>query len=181
MTALKYNKFLDHPNPKPPKMRFGLSAKSFADISDLFRMSPKRLADKTAFIDVSSNRLADKSTIVVISSDRSADNSTVFGMFKKMFADKSIAFGVSKKNFADKSVAFQVFKKMFADNSDAFGMSLNRILLLQTFRSKFLFWAFALGAASTKQKTMAQSDGRLEDVKMNSRGLLSPRSLTSAQ
>ena len=80
-TALKYNKFLDHPNPKPPKMRFRLSAKFFADISDLFRMSPKRLADK--------------STIVVISSDRSADNSTVIGMFKKMFADKSIAFEVS--------------------------------------------------------------------------------------
>ncbi|MBR5774852.1 MAG: hypothetical protein IKY42_01125 [Bacteroidaceae bacterium] len=106
MTALKYNKFLDHPNPKPPKMRFGLSAKSFADISYLFRMSPKRLADKTAFIDVSSDRSADKSTIVVISSDRSADNSTVFGMFKKMFADKSIAFGVFKKMFADKSVTF---------------------------------------------------------------------------
>ena len=67
MTALKYNKFLDHPNPKPPKMRFGLSAKSFADISDLFRMSPKRLAD----------------------------NSAPFGMFKKIFADKSIAFEVS--------------------------------------------------------------------------------------
>ncbi|MEE1146335.1 MAG: hypothetical protein UHS32_06090, partial [Bacteroidaceae bacterium] len=62
MTALKYNKFLDHPNPKPPKMRFRLSAKSFADISDLFRMSPKHLADKTAFIDVSSDRSADKST-----------------------------------------------------------------------------------------------------------------------
>ena len=120
-------------------MRFGLSAKSFADISDLFRMSPKRLAD----------------------------NSVPFGMFKKMFADKS--------------VAFRVFKKMFADKSDAFGMSLNRILLLQTFRNKFLSGAFALGAASIKQKTMAQSDGRLEDVKMNSRGLLSPRSLTSAQ
>ena len=123
MTALKYNKFLDHPNPKPPKMRFGLSAKSFADISDLFQMSSKRLADKTAFIDVSSNR--------------SADNSMVFGVFKKMFADKSIAFEVSKK--------------MFADNSDAFGMSLNRILLLQTFRSKFLFGVFALGAASMKR------------------------------
>ena len=167
MTALKYNKFLDHPNPKPPKMRFRLSAKFFADISDLFRMSPKRLADKTAFIDVSSDRSADKSTIVVISSDRSADNSTVFGMFKKMFADKSIAFGVFKKNFADNSVAF--------------GMFWSRILLLQPFRSKFLSGAFALGAASIKQKTMAQSDGRLEDVKMNSRGLLSPRSLTSAQ
>lgn len=114
MTALKYNNFLDHPNPKPPKMRFGLSAKSFADISDLFRMSPKRLADKTAFINVSSDRSADKSSIDAISSDRSADNSTVFGMFKKMFADKSIAFEVSKK--------------MFADKSDAFGMSLNRIL-----------------------------------------------------
>ena len=124
MTALKYNKFLDHPNPKPPKMRFRLSAKSFADISDLFRMSPKRLADKTAFIDVSSDRSADKSTIVVILSDRSADNSTVFGMFKKMFADKSIAFG----------------------------MSLSRILLLQTFRSKFLFGVFALGAASMKRR-----------------------------
>ena len=109
MTALKYNKFLDHPNPKPPKMRFGLSAKSFADISDLFRMSPKCLAD----------------------------NSAPFGMFKKMFADKSIAFEVSKK--------------MFADNSDAFGMSLNRILLLQTFRSKFLFGVFAIGAASMKR------------------------------
>ena len=95
-------------------MRFGLSAKSFADISDLFRMSPKRLADKTAFIDVSSDRSADKSYIGVISSDRSADNSTVFRMFKKMFADKS--------------VAFEVFKKMFADKSDVFGMSLNRIL-----------------------------------------------------
>jgi hypothetical protein len=94
MTALKYNKFLDHPNPKPPKMRFGLSAKSFADISDLFRLSPKRLADKTIFIDVSSDRSADKSSIDVISSDRSADNSTVFGMFKKMFADNSDAFGM---------------------------------------------------------------------------------------
>ena len=81
MTALKYNKFLDHPNPKPPKMRFGLSAMSFVDISDLFRMSPKCLADKTDFID--------------LSSDLSADNSTVFGMFKKMFADKSVAFEVS--------------------------------------------------------------------------------------
>ena len=60
-------------------------------------------------------------------------------------------------------------------------MSLNRILLLQTFRNKFLSGAFALGAASIKQKTMAQSDGRLEDVKMNSRGLLSPRFLKSAQ
>ena len=129
MTALKYNKFLDHPNPKPPKMRFGLSAKSFADISDLFRMSPKRLADKTVFIDVSSDRSADKSSIGVISSDRSADNSTVFGMFKKMFVDKS--------------VAFRVFKKNFADNSDAFGMSWSRILLLQLFRSKFLFGVFA--------------------------------------
>jgi hypothetical protein len=67
MTALKYNNFLDHPNPKPPKMRFGLSAYFFADISDLFRMSPKRLADK----------------------------SVVFRVFKKMFADKSIAFGMS--------------------------------------------------------------------------------------
>ena len=153
MTALKYNKFLDHPNPKPPKMRFGLSAYFFADISDLFRMSPKRLAD----------------------------NSAPFGMFKKMFADKSIAFGVSKKMFAEKSIAFGVFKKNFADNSDAFGMFWDRILLLQTFRSKFLFGVFALGAASIKQKMMAQSDGRLEDVKMNSRGLLSPRSLTSAQ
>ena len=95
MTALKYNKFLDHPNPKPPKMRFRLSAKSFADISDLFRMSPKRLADKTVFIDVSSDQSADKSSIDVISSDRSDDNSTVFGMFIKMFADKSIALGVS--------------------------------------------------------------------------------------
>ena len=76
-------------------MRFGLSAKSFADISDLFRMSPKCLAD----------------------------NSAPFGMFKKMFAD----------------------------NSDAFGMSLNRILLLQTFRSKFLFGVFAIGAASMKR------------------------------
>ena len=123
MTALKYNKFLDHPNPKPPKMRFGLSAKSFADISDLFRMSPKRLAD----------------------------NSVPFGMFKKMFADKSVAFRVFKKMFADKSIAFGVFKKNFADNSDAFGMSLNRILLLQTFRSKFLFGVFALGAASMKR------------------------------
>ncbi|MBO5742123.1 MAG: hypothetical protein J6R54_09150, partial [Bacteroidaceae bacterium] len=56
MTALKYNKFLDHPNPKPPKMRFGLSAKSFADISYLFRMLPKCLADKIAFIDVLSDR-----------------------------------------------------------------------------------------------------------------------------
>ena len=129
MTALKYNKFLNHPNPKPPKMRFGLSAKFFADIPDLFRMSPKHLADKTAFIDVSSDRSADKSTIVVISSDRSADNSTVFGMFKKMFADNSIAFGMFKKNFAD--------------NSEAFGMSWNRLLLLQTFRSKFLFGVFA--------------------------------------
>lgn len=96
-------------------MRFGLSAKSFADISDLFRMSPKRLADNSAFIDMSSDRSADKSSIDVISYDQSADNSTVFGMFKKMFAD----------------------------NSDAFGMSLNRILLLQTFRSKFLFGVFA--------------------------------------
>ena len=72
-------------------------------------------------------------------------------MFKKIFADKSIAFGVFKKNFADNSVAFGMFKKMFADNSDAFGMSLNRILLLQTFRSKFFFGAFALGAASMKR------------------------------
>ena len=162
-------------------MRFVLSAMSFVDIFDLFRMSPKCLADKTAFIDVSSDRSADKSTIVVISSDRSADNSTVFRMFKKMYADKSIVFQVFKKMFADKSIAFGVSKKMFADNSDAFGMSLSRILLLQPFRSKFLFGVFALGAASIKQKTMAQSDGRLEDVKMNSRGLLSPRSLTSAQ
>ena len=100
MTALKYNKFLDHPNPKPLKMRFGLSAKSFADISDLFRMSPKRLAD----------------------------NSDAFEMFKNIFADKSIAFGVSKKMFADKSVAFQMFKKMFADKSIAFGMPWSRIL-----------------------------------------------------
>lgn len=91
-------------------MRFGLSAKSFADISDLFRMSPKRLAD----------------------------NSAPFGMFKKMFADKS--------------VAFRVFKKNFSDNSVAFGMSLSRILLLQTFRSKFLFGVFALGAASMKRR-----------------------------
>ena len=60
-----------------------------------------------------------------------------------MFADKSIAFEVFKNMFADKSIAFQVFKKMFADNSVAFGMSLNRILLLQTFRSKFLFGVFA--------------------------------------
>ena len=67
MTALKYNNFLDHPNPKPPKMRFVLSAKYFADISDAFRMSTKRLAD----------------------------NSAPFGMFKKIFADKSIAFEVS--------------------------------------------------------------------------------------
>lgn len=59
-------------------MRFGLSAKSFADISDLFRMSPKRLAD----------------------------NSDAFEVFKKMFADKSIAFGVFKKMFADKSITF---------------------------------------------------------------------------
>lgn len=147
MTALKYNKFLDHPNPKPPKKRFGLSAKFFADISYLFRMSPKRLAD----------------------------NSAPFGMFKKMFADKPIAFEMSKKMFADKFVAFVMFKKNFADNSDAFGMFWDRILLLQTFRSKFLFGVFALGAASIKQKMMAQSDGRLEDVKMNSRGLLSPR------
>ena len=115
MTALKYNKFLDHPNPKPPKMRFRLSAKSFADISDLFRMSPKRLADNSAFIDVSSDRSADKSSIDVISSDRSADNSD----------------------------AFRMFKKMFADNSITFGMSLSRILLLQPFRSKFLFRVFA--------------------------------------
>ena len=90
-------------------MRFGLSAKSFADISDLFRMSPKCLAD----------------------------NSVPFGMFKKMFADKS--------------VAFRVFKKNFADNSDAFAMPWNRLLLLQTFRSKFLFGVFALGAASMKR------------------------------
>ena len=82
-------------------MRFVLSEKSFADISDLFRMSPKRLAD----------------------------NSAPFGMFKKMFTDKSVAFEVSKK--------------MFADKSDAFGMSLSRILLLQPFRSKFLFGVFA--------------------------------------
>lgn len=75
-------------------MRFGLSAKFFADISDLFRMSPKRLADKTAFIDVSSDQSADKSSIDLISSYRSADNSTVFGMFKKMFADNSDAFGM---------------------------------------------------------------------------------------
>ena len=98
-----------------------------------------------------------------------------------MFADKPIAFEMSKKMFADKFVAFVMFKKNFADNSDAFGMFWDRILLLQTFRSKFLFGVFALGAASIKQKMMAQSDGRLEDVKMNSRGLLSPRSLTSAQ
>ena len=109
MTALKYNNFLDHPNPKPPKMRFGLSAYFFADISNAFRMSPKRLAD----------------------------NSAPFEVFKKMFADNYIAFEVSKK--------------MFADNSDAFGMSLNRILLLQTFRNKFLFGVFALGAASMKR------------------------------
>ena len=115
MTALKYNKFLDHPNPKPPKMRFVLSAKSFVDISDLFRMSPKRLAD----------------------------NSAPFGMFKKMFADKSVAFRVFKKMFADKSIVFGVFKKNFADNSIAFGMFWNRLLLLQTFRSKFLFGVFA--------------------------------------
>ena len=100
MTALKYNNFLDHPNPKPPKMRFGLSAKSFADISDLFRMSPKRLAD----------------------------NSVPFGMFKKMFADKSVAFRVFKKMFADKSIAFEVSKKNFADNSITFGMPWSRIL-----------------------------------------------------
>ena len=138
-------------------MRFGLSAKSFADISDLFRVSPKCLADNSAFIDmssdrsaykstivvISSDRSADKSTIIVISSDRSADNSTAFGMFKNIFADKSITFGVFKKMFADKSIAFGVSKKMFADNSDAFGMSLNRILLLQTFRSKYLFRVFA--------------------------------------
>ena len=73
-------------------MRSMLSAMSFVDISDLFRMSPKRLADKTTFIDVSSDRSADKSSIDVISSDRSADNSTVFGMFKKMLAYKSVAF-----------------------------------------------------------------------------------------
>ena len=134
-------------------MRFVLSAMSFVDISDLFRMSPKCLAD----------------------------NSAPFGMFKKMFADKSTVFGMFKKMFTDKFIAFGVFKNMFADNSDAFGMSLSRILLLQPFRSKFLFGVFALGAASTKQKTMAQSDGRLEDVKMNSRGLLSPRFLKYAQ
>ena len=90
-------------------MRFRLSAKFFADISDLFRMSPKRLAD----------------------------NSDAFEMFKNIFAEKSIAFGV--------------FKKMFADKSIAFGMSWSRILLLQPFRSKFLFGVFALGAASMKR------------------------------
>ena len=147
-------------------MRFRLSAKYFADISDLFRMSPKRLADNSAFIDVSSDRSAEKSSIDVISSDRSADNSTVFGMFKKMFADKSIAFEMSKKNFADNSVAF--------------GMFWNRLLLLQPFRSKFLFGGLC-SWSGFYEKMMAQSDGRLEDVKMNSRGLLSPRSLTSAQ
>jgi hypothetical protein len=58
-------------------------------------------------------------------------------MFKNMFADKSIAFGVFKKNFSDNSVAF--------------GMFWNRLLLLQTFRSKILFGVFALGAASMKR------------------------------
>ena len=69
-----------------------------------------------------------------------------------MFADKSIALEVFKKMFADKFIAFGVSKKMFADNSGAFGMSLSRILLLQTFRSKFLFGVFALGAASMKRR-----------------------------
>lgn len=80
-----------------------------------------------------------------------ADKSVAFRVSKKMFADKSVAFEVSKKMFADKSIAFGVFKKMFADNSDAFAMSWSRILLLQTFRSKFLFGVFALGAASMKR------------------------------
>ena len=80
-----------------------------------------------------------------------ADKSVAFRVSKKMFADKSISFEVSKKMFADKSIAFGVFKKMFADNSDAFRMSLNRILILQPFRSNFLFGVFALGAASMKR------------------------------
>lgn len=74
-----------------------------------------------------------------------------FGLSAKSFADISDTFGMFKKMFADKSIAFEVFKNMFADNSDAFGMSLNRILLLQPFRSKFLFGVFALGAASMKR------------------------------
>ena len=88
-----------------------------------FVLSAYFFADISDLFRMSPKCLADKTDFIDLSSDRSADNSTVFGMFKKMFAD----------------------------NSDAFGMSLNRIQLLQTFRSKFLFGVFALGAASMKR------------------------------